>query len=390
MALLDLLNQLKQKYHFQLLAAHFDHQLRPTSHCESATLAKYSQDKGIKVVDGIWPQRLHPDSGLEAAARLARYQFLDQVMEQNGGDYLLTAHHLDDLVENILLKFIRSGNPSEMNSLKAIGRMHGKLLLRPLLTVTKTDLLNYDRENKIPFVEDESNQEDDTQRNRLRHHIIPLLKQENPQLTQSALRFSKQVDLMTSQVAQSYASLPQPTSFLAVALRLPQSALAHLSADQQTGYWQYFIWQNWHRRVNDHLTGFELLTYQGYFYLLKQRPTFTIAPAAIELGHEFSYGQRRFILVKQARTGGHLLGQFVAPRAAAFKVGPLKQGQRLLLKNGHHVKSKKKFAQAGIPNALRPYCLAIYADQQVVFVEETYRNQQAAAGLAEYYLYVEN
>lgn len=50
---------------------------------------------------------------------------MTQIAKKEKADYLLTAHHGDDLLENILLKFIRSGNPEEMNSLQAVGVMHG-------------------------------------------------------------------------------------------------------------------------------------------------------------------------------------------------------------------------------------------------------------------------
>ncbi|MEB3362740.1 ATP-binding protein [Lactobacillus sp. R2/2] len=71
-----------------------------------------------------------------------------QVLQENHGDYLLTAHHVDDLLENILLKFIRSGNPGEMNSLHAISSVNGFTLLRPLLTQKKADLLLYDQKRE--------------------------------------------------------------------------------------------------------------------------------------------------------------------------------------------------------------------------------------------------
>ena len=108
-------------------------------------------------------------------------------------NYLLTAHHGDDLLENILLKFIRSGNPEEMNSLQDIGSMHGVVLLRPLLAYSKQELLEYDQEREIDYVIDSTNTEDETVRNRLRHHVVPLLKEENPNLISNALRFSEKM-----------------------------------------------------------------------------------------------------------------------------------------------------------------------------------------------------
>ncbi|MBA1394164.1 tRNA lysidine(34) synthetase TilS, partial [Lactobacillus sp. XV13L] len=209
MALLDMLNTIKDDQHFHLIAAHLDHRLRPDSFREAAAIDQYCGKKQIKVVHGTWPQALHPQSGVEAAARRYRYDFLAQVMHKNAGDYLLTAHHCDDLLENILIKFIRSGDPSEMNSLQAVSGWRGALLLRPLLTLEKADLLAYVRSRGIPFVIDETNNEDEALRNRLRHQVIPVLKRENPHIGRSALRFNRRVNQMASIVARTFTQLGQ-------------------------------------------------------------------------------------------------------------------------------------------------------------------------------------
>ena len=118
---------------------------------------------------------------------------MTKVVKEINADYLLTAHHGDDLLENILLKLIRSGNPEEMNSLQEVGKMNGVPLLRPLLSYSKKELLEYDKAHQLNFIEDSTNQEDSTIRNRLRHHIVPFLKAENPDLLENALRYSHEM-----------------------------------------------------------------------------------------------------------------------------------------------------------------------------------------------------
>ena len=389
LALLDLLYQIKEQYRFRLLAAHLDHQLRLDSFKEEKVISAYCQNKSIELISEKWPKSLQPLVGVEAAARKYRYDFLVKIMRNYQGDYLLTAHHMDDLLENILLKFIRSGNPSEMNSLKAISKMQGMTLLRPLLNVQKADLLEYDKKNHIPYVIDQTNNEDDTLRNKLRHHVIPLLKKENKQIGQNALRFSKEVSLLTSIVDERFAQFDQPKKFLNVAYRLKTSALKQLNSEQKQAFWQHFIWQTWQERVNQNLANYTLLVYQGFFYLFKQLPA-RPANKEIILDQVFSFNKRKFLLSLKADKPYKLLGSFGATNKKQLTTGSILPGTKLLLKDGSHVKSKKKFAQSGIPNILRPYCLTIYDGDKVVFIEQTYSNQQVCSGEKCFYLYEDN
>lgn len=389
LALLDLLYQIKEQYHFRLLAAHLDHQLRPDSFKEEKIISAYCQNKSIELINEKWPQSLQPLGGVEAAARKYRYDFLVKIMRNYQGDYLLTAHHMDDLLENILLKFIRSGNPSEMNSLRAISEMQGMTLLRPLLNVTKADLLEYDKKHHIPYVIDQTNNEDDTLRNKLRHHVIPLLKKENKKIGQNALRYSKEVSLLTSIVDERFAQFDQPKKFLNVAYRLKTSALKQLNSEQKQAFWQHFIWQTWQERVNQNLANYTLLVYQGFFYLFKQLPA-RPANKEIILDQVFSFNKRKFLLSLKAAEPHKLIGNFRASNKKQFTAGSILPGTKLLLKDGSHVKSKKKFAQSGIPNILRPYCLTIYDGDKVVFIEQTYSNQQVCSGEKCFYLYEDN
>ena len=389
LALLDLLYQIKEQYRFRLLAAHLDHQLRLDSFKEEKVISAYCQNKSIDLISEKWPKCLQPIVGVEAAARKYRYDFLVKIMRNYQGDYLLTAHHMDDLLENILLKFIRSGNPSEMNSLKAVSKMQGMTLLRPLLNIQKADLLKYDKRNHIPYVIDQTNNEDDTLRNKLRHHVIPLLKKENKQIGQNALRFSKEVSLLTAIADERFAQVDQPKKFLNVAYRLKTSALKGLNSEQKQAFWQHFIWQTWQERVNQNLANYTLLVYQGFFYLFKQLPA-RPANKEIILDQKISFNKRKFLLSLKADKPYKLLGSFGATNKKQLTTGSILPGTKLLLKDGSHVKSKKKFAQSGIPNILRPYCLTIYDGDKVVFIEQTYSNQQVSSGEKCFYLYEDN
>ncbi|WEV50778.1 tRNA lysidine(34) synthetase TilS [Lactobacillus sp. ESL0731] len=387
MALLAMVNAMQAKYQLKIIAAHLDHQLRPDSEMEAAVIEQYCRGRQIKVITTVWPMQLHPQKGVEAAARDYRYSFLLKVMRQERGDYLLTAHHCDDLLENILLKFIRSGNPSEMNSLKAVSQRRGIKLLRPLLTSNKEELLLYDRERQVPFVQDSTNAEDDVLRNRLRHHVVPLLKQENPLIGHNALRYSEQMSVLTTLAKRAFTAVAPPEQILGFAYRQNQAELAAFSDQEQLVYWQNFIWQMWHVRVNENLAGFELINYQKYWYIMPVKLPPHPQAAAVKLDVEFNWGSRHLMVSQTYQVAGQLVGQFKAQLDTQLLAYSLPQGAKLLLKNGHHVKSKKKFAQNGIPAILRPYCLTLVANKQVLFVENAYSNQETGFNADQYYVY---
>ncbi|WP_103660854.1 tRNA lysidine(34) synthetase TilS [Lactobacillus sp. HT06-2] len=388
MALVDLLVQLKKKRAFRLIVAHFDHQLRADSQEETALLKAYCQKQGLLLKNGSWDRDLQPETGIEAAARTVRYQFLIKVMKEVKGDYLLTAHHGNDLLENILLKFIRSGNPEEMNSLQAVGQMQGYPLLRPLLGYAKSDLLAYDQEHHLRFIEDSTNFEDETLRNRLRHYLVPLLKKENSHILNNAHRFSQETQLLVQLSQKELAHLPAPKLVLNYFYRWNKADLAALSETQRLYYWQQCIWKKWQRRVGPELNGFSLLAYQNYYYLWQHNLPQLESRQSIKPGQIFTFRQQQFILTLNQQENGERVGDFWS-NESNFKVGSLPTGTKLLLKNGQHVKAKKMFAAAGIPLFLRPFCLTVFnAEEAAIFVEKAYQDQTWQADNKHYYLYL--
>ena len=387
MALLDMLKNLQAKKNFQLMAAHFNHQLREDSQEESEIQKKYCDEKNVPLFIAKWPKEEQPQVGIEAAARHARYAFLTQIAKENKADYLLTAHHGDDLLENILLKFIRSGNPEEMNSLQRVGEMHGVKLLRPLLGYSKDELLQYNQAHRIDFITDSTNQADETMRNRLRHHVVPLLKKENPALIKNALFFSQKMDELIDYVDEKNIAVGQLERFLNVAYRIKSEKLKRLTTKERTFFWQRMIWQKYHRRVNENLGNFAVIEYQNYFYLYKKQNISEVKKQVISLNQPFVFKNRKMVLYTERKAGIKLIGDFWFKPNTAFSVGELTAGSKLLLQNGHHVKAKKKFAENAIPLALRPFCLAIYAENEPIFVEKIYQNQNWIKNGKHYFLY---
>lgn len=111
---------------------------------------------------------------IQLAARKLRYDWFQEIISL-GYDYVLTAHHLDDNVETFLINFTRG---TGLEGLTGIPAQNGNII-RPLLPFSREEIENYANENKIQWREDSSNASDKYFRNKLRHDIVPILKELN-------------------------------------------------------------------------------------------------------------------------------------------------------------------------------------------------------------------
>lgn len=116
--------------------------------------------------------------GLESAARAARYRALAEEMKKKEIPLLATAHHADDQLETMLQNLLRGAGGRGMCGIPAVRPMeHGALVVRPLLQMTKAQILNYCKENGLEYVTDSTNEEPCCPRNRLRAEVLPVLRE---------------------------------------------------------------------------------------------------------------------------------------------------------------------------------------------------------------------
>ncbi len=120
---------------------------------------------------------------IQVAARDLRYAWFDEILVQNKLEKLATAHHLNDSLETVLLNLCRG---TGIEGLAGIP-LQNKSIIRPMLFATRAEIEIYARAEKIKWREDSSNFTDEYQRNFLRHHIIPQLKEINPSLEHTFL-----------------------------------------------------------------------------------------------------------------------------------------------------------------------------------------------------------
>lgn len=184
--LLHALVLLRTQLPFTLSAMHVHHGLSPNADswlhlCERLCLERnvpfYSEKVHVSAQSGL---------GIEAAARDARYQALERVRQQHSASAILTAHHMQDQAETLLLQLMRGAG---VKGLSAMGQWDiGRHLLRPLLTVSKDELLQYASEQQLTWVEDESNTDVSYDRNFMRQKVMPVMRERYPQLDNALLR----------------------------------------------------------------------------------------------------------------------------------------------------------------------------------------------------------
>lgn len=175
-ALLFGLYLLKDKLGIQLEAAHFNHHLRGEESDRDEAFVRdfcHRYDVPLHLGSGeVKPGK----KGLEAAAREARYAFLRSLPGK-----IATAHTADDNAETVLLHLIRG---TGLKGLGGITPVSGKVI-RPMLSVTRAEVENFLEEWCLSHIEDSSNEGDAFLRNRIRHHVMPLLKAENPKIAEN-------------------------------------------------------------------------------------------------------------------------------------------------------------------------------------------------------------
>lgn len=186
MVLLHLLGLIKAKE--DIVVVHINHQKRLASIEEEAFIQDYTKKLGMMCYTHKLPH--YEGSNFQEWARTLRYQYFYTIAKQEHIDMILLAHHADDNLETILMRMIRSASLEGYAGIRPLSYYQDCVLYRPLLGITKDEIYMYAKLNHITYFEDASNDTDDYMRNRIRHHIIPILKQENPNLTKAIVNYS--------------------------------------------------------------------------------------------------------------------------------------------------------------------------------------------------------
>ncbi|MBR6950868.1 MAG: tRNA lysidine(34) synthetase TilS [Oscillospiraceae bacterium] len=205
MCLLDVLHEIALECGWTICAAHFNHGLRGEeadrdeafvrSFCLTSGIPFYSDRGDVS----RWAFDHH--MGVEAAARELRYRFLETVRAQTGAVFIATAHNADDNAETILMHLVRGAGTAGLCGIQPrLGHV-----IRPLLFASRSEIEEHNVARGIAWVEDSSNGDDALTRNRLRHQVLPILREINPEFSEACRRLAR----LASRDEQALSSLAE-------------------------------------------------------------------------------------------------------------------------------------------------------------------------------------
>jgi tRNA(Ile)-lysidine synthase len=193
---------------YNIIVAHLDHQLRPESSTEVALVRAMCAAYGVpfmsEAVDVA--ERAKLGGSLEEEGRLARYQYLARVAQENDAQCVAVGHTADDQVETVLMHFLRGSGPAGLRGMLPKTRFSDWLgieasrtidLIRPLYELTRMDTIAHCKKVGLKPLDDPSNVDPKFYRNRIRHELLPQLESYNPGIKHVILRLS---EIMRDQV----------------------------------------------------------------------------------------------------------------------------------------------------------------------------------------------
>ena len=185
-ALLNILAMLSHEYRLSLVVAHINHGLRENAAREEQFVRGIAAEMGVvfecKSVD-ITLLKKGTGKCIEEMSREVRYEFLNDVVKKHGAQKIALGHNSNDQTETVLMNFLRGSGPT---GLKGMLPARDSVYIRPLLCVTRNEIISFLEFHGLPFVTDESNTNPAYLRNRIRHSLIPELKARyNPRLEES-------------------------------------------------------------------------------------------------------------------------------------------------------------------------------------------------------------
>ena len=185
MCLLDLLEKKTNK----IVVCHINHNIRKESITEENYIKEYC--KNHKLIFESMTIKEYKENNFENEARKIRYNFYEKILKKYNSNKLFLAHHGDDLIETVLMKIERGSNIEGYAGIKRISKLNNYEIIRPLLSYTKKDIINYDKSHNITYFIDSSNTNTDYTRNWYRHKVLPILKEKNPNIHLKFLKYSE-------------------------------------------------------------------------------------------------------------------------------------------------------------------------------------------------------
>ena len=196
-ALLDALARWKKSEY--LFAAHLNHLLRGAeSDADETFVRALTGQLNVPIFiaqENVAAYAAHEKKNLEATARRLRYDFLLRTAEQCQANIIVTAHTHDDQVETLVMRLLRGTSAAGLHGIHAqIPLANSVRLMRPMLEITRADVLKHCERYQLNFRQDSSNASSEFTRNRIRHEVLPLLQTFNPNFGPTLIRTAFQLN----------------------------------------------------------------------------------------------------------------------------------------------------------------------------------------------------
>ena len=378
-----------------LRALHVNHHLQRDAGRWQRSCAELCEHLGVDLV--VRDVRVEPTAGLglEAAARQARYRVFAESLAPN--EYLLTAHHEDDQLETVLLRLLRGSGVRGLGGIPALRRLAAGWVMRPLLEVSRRELLAYANAHRLTWIDDPSNRNTSLDRNYLRHRVVPLLRERWPAsgLTVGrAARHSEEAANLLEELASDDAASLGATDTVDL------QRLSELSAPRQRNLLRYLLsvkgiqpptyaqlevglQQITHAKHDAaprlRWSQGEIRRYRQRLYILDFHPEDVAealpgclcwrAGSAVELGAARGHLHRQ--------PGGRIADRFYdRDLTVRFRAG----GERVRLqRTGHRQALKKLFQASGILPWMREHVPLVYCADRLLAVADLWVEEHALA-----------
>ncbi len=385
MAMLWCLHSLQSELSITVSAAHFNHRLRGAeSDRDESFVRDFCESHGITLVRGAADPGDYGDSALEETARHLRYAFFETL----DCDKLATAHTADDNTETVLLHLLRG---TGLRGLCGIPPQRDRFV-RPLLSVTREQLVAYLTEHGIRWVEDSTNSHDDCRRNRLRHGVVPLLREETPTLSR---RITEQTRLLRGEDAllddlardllnrahtergwncETLLSAPDALQKRALRVLLRDFIPQDVSFAQIEGVQKLLSASSPSAQISVHGGLTVRRVYEDITISREEQVSFV--PVALEVGSVTRIPELGLDVTctfeenfkKSVNTPFHFAVKYDMIRQHIIFLRPRQKGDRITLPGGHTVSLKKLFIDRKIPRAERERIPVLARDEKVLGV----------------------
>ena len=206
LVLLNELKKLKKDNNFNLIAIHINHNIQKDSKKWKTFCEDICKKNEIKFITHSLKRKKNSSSNLEKKLRDERYRFFEKTLEKNS--ILFMAHHLDDVIETFFLSALRGSGIEGLSSIpkeRVLGK--GKLV-RPFLNISKSEILERAKKDKLKFIKDPSNKDNSFNRNYLRNEVLPKIEKRWPSyrknLNQLTENLKESSDLLNIQAEKDF------------------------------------------------------------------------------------------------------------------------------------------------------------------------------------------